>query len=92
MAGHNYTAPLSTSCNISGDPDGSIVEWRPARPFAVDRHIPLVIRSDAAAGQAGSYPIFALSATAVTIGREGPGLEQLKAALPSRLFASETAA
>ncbi len=92
MAGHTYTAPLCTSCNMSGHPDGSIVEWDRARQFAVDRKIPLVIRSDAAIGQAGSYPIFALSATAARIERHGPRLDELKGALPARLFASQTAA
>src|SRR5580658_4583862 len=78
MAGHTYTAPLCTSCNMSGDPDGSIVAWRRARQFAIERRIPLVIRSEAAGGQVGSYPIFALSATAITIEREGPRLDVLK--------------
>jgi len=86
MAGHTYTAPLCTSCNISGHPDGSIVEWGPARQFALQRAIPLVIRGEAAAGVAGSYPIFALSATSARIERDGPRLEELRAALPARLF------
>jgi len=89
VAGHHYTAPLCTSCNISGDPDGSIVEWSRARQFALDRDIPLVITSEAATGQAGSYPIFALSANAARIERQGPRMDELKAALPARLFASE---
>jgi tRNA A37 threonylcarbamoyladenosine synthetase subunit TsaC/SUA5/YrdC len=92
MAGHTYTAPLCTSCNMSGHPDGSIVHWRRARQFAIERNIPLVVRGDAAVGQAGSYPIFALSADAVSIERDGPRLEELKAALPARLFAPQFAA
>ena len=84
MAGHTSTAPLCTSCNMSGHRDGSIVDWDRARQFAIDRHISLVIRSKATRGLVGSYPIFSLSADAARIEREGPRLEELKAALPAR--------
>src|SRR5215211_7264055 len=39
MAGHAYTAPLCTSCNISGDALGSITEWTRAIGFALDRRV-----------------------------------------------------
>ena len=87
LAGHTYTAPLCTSCNLSGDPLGSITAWERAERFAIDRAVPLVIRSEPAIGQAGSYPIFALERDRVTIEREGPRLAEIKAALPPRLFA-----
>jgi hypothetical protein len=87
LAGHPYTAPLCTSCNMSGDPRGSITEWERADRFAIERGVPLVIRGEAATGQAGSYPIFALERDRISIGREGPRLEEIKAALPARLFA-----
>jgi tRNA A37 threonylcarbamoyladenosine synthetase subunit TsaC/SUA5/YrdC len=87
LAGHTYTAPLCTSCNLSGDPLGSITEWERARQFAVDREVPLVIRGEAVTGQAGSYPIFELERDRLTIQREGPRMDEIKAALPARLFA-----
>ena len=86
LAGHTYTAPLCTSCNISGDPLGSITEWERAAQFALDREVPLIIRSEPAVGQTGSYPIFAIEHDRVTIQREGPRMEEIKAALPERLF------
>jgi tRNA A37 threonylcarbamoyladenosine synthetase subunit TsaC/SUA5/YrdC len=87
LAGHAFTAPLCTSCNMSGDPLGSITDWERARQFASERAVPLVIRGGAATGQAGSYPIFALERDRITIEREGPRLAEIQAALPSRLFA-----
>lgn len=87
LAGHTNTAPLCTSCNFSGDPLCSITEWERARRFAVNRGVPLVIRGEAAAGQAGSYPIFDIERDRVTIRREGPRMEAIRAALPERLFA-----
>jgi tRNA A37 threonylcarbamoyladenosine synthetase subunit TsaC/SUA5/YrdC len=87
LAGHTYTAPLCTSCNMSGDPLGSITEWERAYRFAIDRDVQLVIRGETAVGQAGSYPIFAIERDRITIPREGPRMEAIKAALPRRLFA-----
>ena len=87
FAGHAYTAPLCTSCNMSGDPLGSITDWERARRFAMERDVPLVIRGETAAGAAGSYPIFAIERTRVTIQREGPRMTEIMAALPPRLFA-----
>ena len=87
MAGHTYTAPLCTSCNISGHPLGSITEWELAKRFAIERGVELVIRCEPAAGKAGSYPIFAIERDRVTIQREGPRMNEIKAALPGRLFA-----
>ena len=87
LAGHTYTAPLCTSCNISGDPLGSITEWERARQFAHDRDVSLVIRGEPAAGQAGSYPIFQIERDRLTIQREGPRMDEIRAALPARLFA-----
>ena len=87
FAGHHYTAPLCTSCNLSGDPLGSITEWERARRFADERAVPLVIRGETAAGAAGSYPIFALERNRITIQREGPRMDEIRASLPARLFA-----
>lgn len=87
MGGHTFTAPLCTSANISGHPDGSIVSWERAYEFARERALPLVVRCEPDNSLSGSYPIFWLQRDRVTIGREGPRLEELKAALPARLFA-----
>jgi tRNA A37 threonylcarbamoyladenosine synthetase subunit TsaC/SUA5/YrdC len=87
LAGHTYAAPLCTSCNMSGHPLGSITEWDRAYRFALDRGVRLIIRGEPAVGQAGSYPIFAIERDRITIPREGPRMEAIRAALPQRLFA-----
>ena len=54
----NYSAPLCTSCNVSGHPDGSIVEFDKALDFAREREIKLFIRSEVKTTELGSSPIF----------------------------------
>lgn len=85
--GHRYTAPLCTSANHSGHPDGSILHWDRAREFGLDTGVDLVVRSDApAGGRGGSYPIFWLRPDRISVEREGPGMDAIRAALPSRCF------
>jgi tRNA A37 threonylcarbamoyladenosine synthetase subunit TsaC/SUA5/YrdC len=86
VQGHRFAAPLCTSANISGHPDGSIVAWEQAYAFGLERNIPLVVRCEPEQGLVGSYPIFWLQRDHVRIERNGPRLEELKAALPARLF------
>jgi tRNA A37 threonylcarbamoyladenosine synthetase subunit TsaC/SUA5/YrdC len=86
VGGHRFAAPLCTSANISGHPDGSIVSWDRAYAFGVERNIPLVVRCEPEPGLEGSYPIFWLQHDRVRIERNGPRMEELKAALPARLF------
>jgi tRNA A37 threonylcarbamoyladenosine synthetase subunit TsaC/SUA5/YrdC len=87
LVGHTYTAPLCTSCNISGHPLGSITEWDRAREFAIEREVSLVIRCAPAVGEFGSYPIFEIEHNRISIQREGPRMDEIRAALPQRLFA-----
>jgi tRNA A37 threonylcarbamoyladenosine synthetase subunit TsaC/SUA5/YrdC len=86
VSGHRFAAPLCTSANISGHPDGSIVAWEQAYAFGIERDIPLVVRCEPEPGLVGSYPIFWLQRDRALIERDGPRLEELKAALPARLF------
>jgi hypothetical protein len=86
VGGHTFAAPLCTSANMSGHPDGSIVSWEKAYAFGVERNIPLVVRCESEEGLVGSYPIFWLQRDRVRIERDGPRMEELKAALPARLF------
>lgn len=86
VSGHHFAAPLCTSANISGHPDGSIVAWEQAYAFGIERDIPLVVRCEPEPGLVGSYPIFWLQRDQVLIERDGPRLEELRAALPARLF------
>jgi tRNA A37 threonylcarbamoyladenosine synthetase subunit TsaC/SUA5/YrdC len=88
VRGHRFAAPLCTSANISGHPDGSIVSWDQAYAFGLERNIPLVVRCEPEPGLVGSYPIFWLQQDRVRIERDGPRMEELKAALPARLFRS----
>jgi hypothetical protein len=70
----NYTAPLCTSANISGDPSGSIVDELRARDFAVSMKIPLMIHAEENQGEKGSYPVLAFNEATVRVERVGPGL------------------
>jgi tRNA A37 threonylcarbamoyladenosine synthetase subunit TsaC/SUA5/YrdC len=84
--GHRFTAPLCTSANISGDPLGSITDLQRALDFGHARNIPLLLRSEPASGETGSYPIFSLSPSRISIERHGPGEEHIKSLLPAALF------
>ena len=83
--GINYGAPLCTSCNVSGDADGSIVRLERALAFARDRGVRLVITCNESAAELGSYPIFGYERDRVTVHREGPGLTRFKQQIPPRL-------
>jgi len=85
FAGHRFGAPLCTSANVSGDPDGSITNWERAYEFGVARNIPLVVRCEPTPELVGSYPIFWLQRDRVRVVREGPDMERIKARLPARL-------
>lgn len=78
----NYCAPLCTSCNISGDPDGSIVQFDKAMEFAKTRGINLFITSDKPSVEKGSHPILGIEKERIRIHREGPGLERFKEKIP----------
>ena len=81
----NYCAPLCTSCNVSGDPDGSIVQYDKALSFAKARGISLFITADKPSSEKGSYPILGFEKDKVRIHREGPGLDSFKAKIPVHL-------
>jgi hypothetical protein len=49
------------------------------------------VRCDSTQELLGSYPIFWLQRERVRIDRVGPGMEEIKAALPARLFADSAA-
>jgi hypothetical protein len=86
MWGHrNYSAPLCTSCNVSGDPDGSIVAIDKALAFARTRGVKLLITCPHTASELGSYPIFGYERDTVTIHRSGPCLDEFKQKIPLRL-------
>lgn len=82
---HNYNAPLCTSCNISGDPAGSITDLPRAMHFAKEQGIPLFIQGEPAPQELGSYPIFGYEKHRVTIHREGPNLAYFKEKIPLHL-------
>lgn len=83
--GRNYCAPLCTSCNVSGDPDGSIVEYDKALRFAEARSIDLFITTARPSAEKGSYPILGFEKDKVSVHREGPGLDGLKIRIPASL-------
>jgi hypothetical protein len=79
-AGKHFTAPLATSCNISGDPLGSIVDEQRALEFANSRGVGLFVTGEAAKGEYGSYPILELAHEGVSVRRaeRPPGLVNFK--------------
>lgn len=83
--GHAFAAPICSSCNISGDPEGSITSFDRAHDFAVRRAIPLIIRSQVTSSEMGSFPVFELSDRAVIVHRNGPRVQELKAELEAML-------
>jgi len=76
-----YCAPLCTSANISGDPDGSIVTYDKALAFAKERGIGLFITCNKRPKELGSYPILGFEHKKIAIHRVGPGLSVFKARL-----------
>ena len=83
FCGHSFSAPLITSCNVSGDPLGSITDEDRAKDFIRRRGVGLWVRSPEEAAESGSYPILDLGADGIRIGREGPGLERILSSMPA---------
>ncbi len=71
FAGHRFSAPLITSCNISGDPLGSISEESRGLEFIQQRGVGLWVRGSQTTDEAGSYPILELEPEGLSIRREG---------------------
>jgi len=86
--GHAYSAPLCTSANISGHPDGSITSLDTAREFGEKHGIPLLLRCSQqnTATEKGSYPVLSLEKSSIIIERNGPGLADLISRFESGLF------
>jgi hypothetical protein len=85
--GHSYSAPLCTSANLSGHPDGSITSLETARIFGEKMGIPLLLRaSDYIASEKGSYPVLALEKSRIVVERKGPGLEEIISRFQPGLF------
>jgi hypothetical protein len=82
---HSYAAPLCTSCNVSGDPAGSIVTLDKALAFCRSRGVRLLVTCPPSATELGSYPIFGYERDRVRVHREGPGLDGFKQRIPARL-------
>jgi hypothetical protein len=70
-----YGAPIATSCNISGHPDGTITEFDKAYNFAVERGVELIVLSGPMTG-AGSQPVLEVTDSGVEVHRTGPSLQQ----------------
>jgi hypothetical protein len=82
---HPYSAPLCTSCNVSGDAEGSIVEIDKALAFGRDRGIRLMLTCPDRPAELGSYPILGYTRDKVHVHRDGPGLEAFKRRIPGAL-------
>lgn len=67
-----YCAPIASSCNMSGDPDGSTDDFGRALDFARRRGVGLVLTNPSGEG-GGSNPILGICGTEVETLREGPG-------------------
>jgi hypothetical protein len=84
FGGHHYSAPLITSCNISGDPLGSITDEAHARDFCDQRGVGLWVRGSSTSCEQGSFPILELGPAGIGIGREGPGLDRILESIHSK--------
>jgi hypothetical protein len=85
--GHSYSAPLCTSANLSGHPDGSITNLENARIFGKKMGISLLLRaSDYIATEKGSYPVLALEKSRILVERKGPGLDEIISRFEPGLF------
>ena len=82
---HPYSAPLCTSCNVSGDAAGSIVALDKALAFGRERGIRLMLTCPERAAELGSYPILGYTRDRISVHREGPGLEAFKRRIPGHL-------
>ena len=76
FAGHRFSAPLITSCNLSGDPLGSITDESRARDFAEQRGVGLWITGSLPSTESGSYPILELEKSGISIRREGGSIRE----------------
>jgi tRNA A37 threonylcarbamoyladenosine synthetase subunit TsaC/SUA5/YrdC len=83
--GKQYSAPLCTSANISGDPLGSIVDEERAFAFAEQQGISLIVTCQEAQHEKGSYPIFYFQGNQATIERQGPRVHDICAAMPNSI-------
>ena len=76
FGGHRFSAPLITSCNLSGDPLGSITDESRARNFAEERGVGLWITASSPSDESGSYPILELEKSGISIRREGGSIRE----------------
>ena len=80
-------ALMCSSANRSGDPDGSITEFKSARAFAAERGVKLIVRNLPFNGPRGSYPIIWFREGMASIERSGPGVERLREEIEARALA-----
>ncbi len=78
FGGSVYTVALCTSANLSGDPQGSIVDESRAAAFAQERGVQRWVRAPEGEGVPGSYPVFSLSSDGCTVERDGPGRARIE--------------
>lgn len=76
FGGHRFSAPLITSCNLSGDPLGSITDKVRASSFAEDRGVGLWVGGAEPSSESGSYPILELEASGLSIRRDGGSIRR----------------
>jgi 2-isopropylmalate synthase len=72
FAGCSYSAPLASSWNLSGSPDGSITDVDRALELARERGLGLIVLGRSTG--CGSYPIVEVGEHGIRIRRDGPGL------------------
>lgn len=77
--GH-YCAPIASSCNISGHPEGSITDFETALAFARNRGVKLML-THGPTGEAGSNPILGVAGDRVETFRDGPGVNRKRRVL-----------
>jgi hypothetical protein len=89
--GLHYHAPICTSANESGDPNGAITDYDEAMHFAKDKNIPLIITNKKLikGSRSGSYPIFSFYKNTYSIQRHGHTEEAIIEKIPKSIIESK---
>jgi len=85
FGGGRCSSPLFTSCNRSGDPAGTITRLEDAIAFGHARGASMLLLGEPTADALGSFPVVAFAGETWWLCREGPGLDEFAARLPSDL-------
>jgi len=82
----HYFAPLCTSANISGDPEGPITDLEKALNFGHQRGVDLFIHTERNPVKSGSYSIFSFEQGRISVKRESSDTHTIMDKVPKFLM------